>query len=272
MNEFRADLHCHSTCSDGTFSPEELVKHAHEIGLKGLAITDHDTTAAFALAEPTAKSLGIDLITGIEFSAFHYETSIHILGYSYDPENSAIQELCHRQTIRRNNRNALILEKLDKLRFPVTMEEVIALAQTARVIGRPHIAQVMVKKGYVRNVQEAFRKFLGDGKRAFVPSSAIGIQETIDAIHNGNGLAVLAHPHLIVKQKVLRQLLEMNFDGLECYYSRFPREKNQKWIDIVVKKGWLSTGGSDFHGEVKPETALGCAWTDYASFQKIKKI
>jgi predicted metal-dependent phosphoesterase TrpH len=271
MNVFRADLHCHSTCSDGSMSPAELVKHAHAVGLAGLSITDHDSIDAHDLALPYAKQLGMELIPGVEFSASHFGVSIHVLGYSYESNHPALQALCQRQTARRLNRNHLILEKLNKLEMPLSMEEVVPLEQIETTIGRPHIAQAMVKKGYVDSIQQAFRKFLGEGKRAFVQGNTISVQETIDAIHAAQGWAILAHPHLIVHNRTLKQLLEMNFDGLECYYSRFSKEKNDRWIQIANKKNWLITGGSDFHGTIKPDVALGCAWIDQLAFQKIQK-
>lgn len=273
MNEFRADLHCHSTCSDGSLSPEELVRLAVEKGLQGLSITDHDTIAAYELALPHAKQLGLELIPGVEFSASHNDISIHILGYSYVSNHPALQELCEKHSARRLNRNGLILEKLKHLGMPIAMEEVLAFSGLPEAVslGRPHIAQAMVKKGYVDSIEHAFKRFLSEGKSAYAVGNLISAKETIEAIHNAKGLAVIAHPHLIAHNRTLKQLLEMNFDGLECYYSRFQKEKNQRWVSLAEKKGWLKTGGSDFHGKIKPDISLGCAWVDRTTFQKMQE-
>lgn len=266
MNEFRADLHCHSTCSDGTLTPEELVRHAKEIGLAGLSITDHDTIATYPLALLVAKEIDLEMISGVEFSAVHKNTSIHILGYAFDLKSPAIHSLCERHRHRREERNQAILERLAEHRMPISEEEL----ESEGTVGRPHIAQAMVKKGYVKTLVEAFKRFLGEGKPCHVRISHVTVEETIDVIHQGKGFAVIAHPHLMHNQKTLRELLEMNFDGIECFYGKFTPQDEQKWVDIAEKKGWLMTGGSDFHGELKPHIPLGCSWVGQETFQLLK--
>ena len=270
MKEFRADLHCHSTCSDGTYTPEELVRLAAEIGLGGLAITDHDTVDAFSLALPLAKSFGLELLPGIEFSTGLFGVSVHILGYGFQWDHPAIRALCEKHSLRRAERNAEILKNLARLGFPLDLEEVIPQGQH-HTIGRPHIAQAMVNRGYVSSIQEAFKRYIGDGKPGFSRGVAYTPQETIEAVHAANGFAVIAHPHLIDHAEILRHLLEMPFDGIECFYAKFMRDQNSRWIQIADKKKWLKTGGSDFHGTVKPTIPLGASWVDQKTFHTLAK-
>jgi 3',5'-nucleoside bisphosphate phosphatase len=266
MNEFRADLHCHSTCSDGTLTPEKLIQHAIDIGLRGLSITDHDTTEAYKTAIETAKQAGLELVSGIEFSSSHQKISVHILGYSFDPFHPAILNLCSKHDLRRQERNQQILERLSKLGIPLQHDEIEIPSEKHQTIGRPHIALAMVKRGYVESVQEAFKKYLGEGRLAYVSGSAFTIEETLQTIHEAHGFAVIAHPHLIEKSSLIQQLSEMNFDGIECYYGTFHLEQEERWIKMAKRKNWLITGGSDFHGEIKPTIPLGCSWVNQETF------
>lgn len=266
--DYRADLHCHTTCSDGTLTPEQVLHLAKERGLSGLSITDHDTLDAytdetFALA----KELGIELFTGVEFSTRYHKISVHILGYGIK-KTDRLLKFCEAHKLRRNVRNRAILEKLRNLSLIVTDEELEA-KKTGEVVGRPHIAQIMVEKGYVKNIQDAFDRYIGDRKCCFVEGEPFGVQETIDEIHVASGKAFIAHPHLIQKSGILKILLGMNFDGIECYYSLLYNEMEKKWLKIAKEKNWLISGGSDFHGEVKPQIPLGCSWVDREAVDRI---
>lgn len=269
MNEngtFRADLHCHSTYSDGTFTPHELVKHALNSGLNGLAITDHDNVDAYGCAKPLADALGLMMITGVEFSAVHKGSSVHILGYGFKADSICIRELCSKHAERRLERNAAILHNLEKLGMPLLQEDLKEFSSNESTLGRPHIAQAMIKKGYVLTLQEAFKNYLGEGQAAFERGDSISVEETIQVIHKGGGVAVIAHPHLLKNQHLEHDLLEMPFDGIEAYYSSMPCYQHQRWIKIAKKKHWLITGGSDFHGAIKPAISLGCSWVPYETF------
>lgn len=272
--EFRADLHCHSTCSDGTKTPEQLLNIAKEIGLSALSITDHDTKEAYAVAIPFAKELGISLIPGIELSAHLDGISVHILGYGFDLESPSINELCQWHTQRRKDRNLAILDRLAKHGMQITYEEIetsipVEYKSYPRTIGRPHIAFAMVHKKYVANTQEAFNKYLAEGKSCFVRGDTYGVKDTIAAIHKARGIAVIAHPHLIKNTKLLNELLSMDFDGIECFYGKFHPYNHERWLKIAKKKNWLVTGGSDFHGEAKPNITLGCSWIGNEHFQSL---
>lgn len=262
------DLHCHSYYSDGSCSPRELIDLAIDLDLTGLSITDHDTVDAYQTAVPYAQEKGLKLIPGVEFSSGFNETSIHVLGYSFIPDNPIILNFCKRHEKRRKQRNRAILDLLVKHQMPIDEHELIRPVQGVfpKSIGRPHIALQMVKKGYVKDMNEAFKKYLGDNKPCYIPGDYFSTAETIDVIHQANGIAVLAHPHLIDRRRVVNQLLELEFDGIEAYYARFPLSQCQKWITKAEERSWLITGGSDFHGTVKPHNMLGSSWTPQETF------
>jgi hypothetical protein len=275
--DFRADLHCHSTYSDGSLSPLELLQLAKANGLKGLSITDHDTIEAYASAIPAAQEVGVELISGVEFSAMHNEASVHILGYAFDLSNQPLQAFCQRHKQRRENRNQAILDKLAALGMPVSKDDIeeclsILLPHEKCTIGRPHIAQVLVKKGFVETVTEAFGKYIGEGRPCYARGETFSVEETISVIHNANGVAIIAHPHLIKDSGIVIKLLGMNFDGLEGYYAMFSLSQQERWLKIAKNKNWLITGGSDFHGAVKPMIPLGCSWIGEDTFRYLQEL
>lgn len=269
MNGFRADLHCHTTCSDGTVKPQDIIQIACDLGLQGLSITDHDTIEAYKEALPAAQAKQFPLISGVEFSAVHRNASIHILAYSFPLSSTGIQEFCQRHNQRREQRNRAILELLAFQGMPLSQEDFspdLFSDKSQHSIGRPHIALAMMKKGYVPSIQKAFQEYIGEGKSCYVPGNAFSIEETLEIIHQAQGLAIIAHPHLIENVGILRDLLSMNFDGIEGYYARFPRNAHDRWLKIGAHKGWIITGGSDFHGEIKPNLPLGSSWVNEETF------
>jgi 3',5'-nucleoside bisphosphate phosphatase len=264
---FRADLHCHTTFSDGTMTPSELLAHAKQIGLSALAITDHDTIEAYGTAPAVAKQLGLLLGHGVEFSSTFEGLSVHILGYDFDLLSSSIQVLCEKHRLRRKERNKAILEKLSRLQMPILEEELLEMGE--RSIGRPHIAKLMVQKKYVPTIKQAFNRYIGDGKPCFAPGKEISAEETIAVIHEGGGKAFIAHPHLLGHAAKTKRLLELKFDGIECHYARFLPEQESRWLKIAKEKNWLVSGGSDFHGSNKEYIELGCSWVNEVIFHQI---
>lgn len=263
---FRADLHCHTTCSDGTYSPVDLVKLAHETGLNGLSITDHDTVEAYKSALPAARNYDLPLVSGVEFSAVHRQHSVHILAYSFPLDSTLIQDFCLQHSQQRLKRNQAILNKLTSQGMPIQEEEIYSHSKPFHTVGRPHIALAMLKKGYVTSIQEAFSKYIGEGKPCYEMGRYFDVEETIDLIHRAKGLAIIAHPHLIEESQILLDLLRMNFDGIEGYYGRFQPKEQERWVKIGLKKGWIITGGSDFHGDIKPNLSLGNSWVNQETF------
>jgi predicted metal-dependent phosphoesterase TrpH len=271
MNEFRADLHCHTTCSDGTLSPEELIRLAASLNLQGLSITDHDTIEAYSYAIPFFEETGIKWISGAEFSAMLEGVSIHILAYSFQLNHPAIRAFCQKHSERRVERNRAILEMLAKHGMPIDEKEVLETAPLLpahmhRSITRPHIALAMVRKRYVATIQEAFNKYLREGGPCYASGNAFSIEETVETIHQAMGLAFIAHPHLINDSQKVHKLLQMNVDGIECYYAKFHPQENERWLKMAKKKNLLISGGSDFHGDIKPNIQLGCSWVNEETF------
>lgn len=268
MTLLRADLHCHSSCSDGSLTPSELLQNAVDSGLQGLSITDHDTVDAYETAFDGAKALGLTLISGVEFSTALRGQSIHILGYAFDPDNPALRYLCERHTHRREDRLQKILERLCQEGFSLNEEDVRAHSEGSS-IGRPHIAAAMMEKGYVHSIKEAFQNYLAEGKPCYVPGALFSPEETIDVIHGAQGKAVIAHPHLIKSRPTVNRLLQLDFDGIECYYARFPPDQERPWLKLAEKRALLVTGGSDFHGSAKPHLPLGCSWAPEDTFLRL---
>lgn len=263
--EFRADLHCHTTFSDGTETPYDLIQLACKVGLQGLSITDHDTIGAYQEAIPAAQAKNLSLISGVELSAVHHSTSVHILAYSFSLSSPVMEEFCQQHYQRRQVRSQQILDRLALQGMPLAFDEVSSL-ESKHSIGRPHIALAMVKKGYASSIQNAFHDYLREGKSCYVPGQSFSVEQTIEVIHQAKGLAIIAHPHLIQNVGVLRDLLGMPFDGIEGYYARFPASAHERWLKIGAHKGWIITGGSDFHGAIKPHLSLGCSWVNAEMF------
>ncbi len=256
--------------------PNQLLIHAAEKGLNALSITDHDSIDAYTPETlEKAKQLGIMLIPGVEFSTGINRTSIHLLGYNFSLQSPEMTSLCEFHTNRRIIRYRAILKRLSQLNMPIEENDLLQSVaafnpkQHNMIIGRPHIAQMMVKLGYVQSIQDAFKKYLGDGCSCYVQGEYISPEKTIEVIHKAGGVAVIAHPHLIKNPEVLALLLNMNFDGIECYYSKFSMEEHQRWIKIAQRRNWLITGGSDFHGDIKPMISLGCSWINEEHFNRL---
>ncbi len=262
----RNDCHCHTTFSDGTLSVPDLLNLAKERQLSGLSITDHDTIAAYETALPLAKDLGLTLVSGIEISTELERTSIHVLGYGFSLQSPDLIRFCQQLQQERENRNEKILERLAKIKMPITMAELRAEFGEGS-IGRPHIAKLMMKKGYAKSMKQAFSRYLGDKGRCYVHGFQCDVEAAIELIQRAGGFAVLAHPHYIKPSKLIDKLIDMPFDGIEVYYGHLSLKQEQPWLDIAHKKNWLITGGSDFHGEKKTFHPLGCSWTPEETFQ-----
>lgn len=265
--ERKVDLHCHSVYSDGSLQPRELVDLASQMGFGGLSITDHDTIAAFGEANQYALQKGLILLPGVEISAQFRSEPVHILGYSFDPYANSLIEFCRIHRERREIRNRQIIDRLVRAGMSMTMEEVKALSPHAATYGRPHIALAMIRHGYVENAALAFRHFIGAGKSCYVEGEKWTVAEALDAIHQARGKAVLAHPQLLKARSLIQELLALPFDGLEAYYSSMTSDVNRRWCEIAHSHGLFVTGGSDFHGVMKPENHFGSSWAPQETVQ-----
>lgn len=261
---FRADLHCHSTCSDGSLSPNELVDLAVSRDLQGLSITDHDAFNAYPDVLAYAASKGLEMVTGVEFSASLKGKSVHILGYAFDPENKELKAFTDRHLNRRLMRNRELLSNLRQEGVEISEEDL--YNSPSHMIGRPHIAQLMVEKGYVKDIRTAFKKFLGDGSKCFVPGPLFSVEETLEKIRHARGKPVLAHPHLYDSKKFVKQVLELGFWGIECTYGSLSIEQNAPWHTLAKELGLHKTAGSDFHGLAKSNASLGSSFVSREQF------
>jgi len=255
------DLHTHSTASDGTYSPKELVRLAKKIGLNGLALTDHDTLSGLKEAFEEAKKLELPFLCGIEISVkYERQGHFHLLGYFLTPEIPEIEETLKKLQEARRKRNQKVVEKLQALGIDITYEELLRMGKGE--IGRPHIARLLFEKGVVKNIQEAFEKYLKKGAPAYVPKSLLSPEEAISLILKAKGVPVLAHPvSLKLPEEELfsyiKQLKSSGLKGIEAYYTEHTKEFTEFLLDLAKELDLLITGGSDFHGENKPDIKLG---------------
>ncbi len=257
----RLDLHLHTTHSDGSCTPTEVVNLAHQAGVTALAITDHDIVTGIAEAMTAGQPYGIEIIPGVEISSSTGNSELHILGYFLDWQDSDL--LARLTTLRdsRHRRNPLIIERLQTLGIEITYDEVRTLAETES-IGRPHIARVLMNKGVVTSAKEAFDRFLAEGKPAHVPRELPTPSEAIQLIKAAGGIAVLAHPTWVrTTDQPLRDLLQRlrtdGLDGVEVYYSTHNPRQTREYLSLAQQLGLLVTGGSDFHGLTKPDIDVG---------------
>jgi hypothetical protein len=258
-----ADLHTHSTASDGQYTPAELVRLAKERGLEVLALTDHDTVDGVAEAVETGKNLGLRVLSGVELGAKEHK-NLHILGYQFDPADPNLTELCRKLRDGRDERKYRIIDFLHEKGVDIPLDEVEELAGGGS-IGRPHFAQVMVRHGYVSTTREAFDRYLDTDEYQRIERFKADARTCVEAIRAAGGKVSLAHPYQLglsneQLEELVQKLTDRGLDGLECRYPRHTPEQTAFYLKLAQKYGLHPTGGSDFHGEkVKPDISLA-AW------------
>lgn len=254
------DLHTHTTASDGSMTPEELVRHAFYKGLAAVAVTDHDTLNGVEEALEEGKRLGIEVIAGVEISV-SFTPEMHLLGYFFHGNYSSILKTLEELREKREQRNPRIVNKLNELGFDITMSEVNSLA-AGGIIGRPHIARAMIDKGYVASIEEAFDKYLASGRPAYFKKDKLTPAEGISEITRAGGVPALAHPIYLQLStgrldNLLEQLAGMGLKGIEAYYTENTAEQTAELLQLAQKHKLVVTGGSDFHGGFKPDIEIG---------------
>ena len=261
----KIDLHCHSSYSDGIFTPRQLLEMAEKKKLTIFSITDHDSVKGTAIAKRESANYSFSYITGIEISARYKQEKIEILGYNFNTDNSAFKQSLLKLQNSRRDRIYKILAKFQEIGINISYDDVIKEVGEASSPGRPHFARAMRTKGYVNSVKEAFTKYLAEGRPAYVPRQAIEPKEAIRLINQANGIAVLPHPLFVEKhdlkrmEELLDLLISWGMKGIEVYYnyqnifSDFPSKKilevSKFLLDYCKKNDLLVTGGSDFHGD-----------------------
>lgn len=266
------DLHTHSSASDGQLAPAEVIAHAERAGLAAIALTDHDTTVGLAEAAQAAASFPeLRFVPGIEVSANHGPRAVHMLGLGIDPGNEPLQQTLAEMRHARRERNPEMIRRLQNAGVQITLEDVEQIAarqspQTPaelRIVSRLHMAEAMRAKGYVRDRQEAFERYLGEHCPTYVPKERLTSAEAVAEIGRAGGLAVLAHPfslkceNRLQLETILRSMQSAGLVGVEVYHSDHSPEQTRMYLDLARKLGLMVSGGSDFHGAHKPAVRMG---------------
>jgi predicted metal-dependent phosphoesterase TrpH len=258
----RIDLHAHTTHSDGTLEPQDLVRHARAVGLAALAVTDHDTTSALPRAREVGIAEGVEIIDGCEVSASMNGMNVHVLAYGFRPTDPAFLRFLESVCVERDVRNEAILARLSELGVPVTHEEVNVHVR-GRIVARPHVARALVDRGYVPDVRTAFQRYLGDRAPAFVAGSLPSPAVAIGAIVAAGGVAVLAHPRQLRLEgregyaPAIAAMAEAGLTGIEVDHPSHEPADRALFRELAASFGLVASGGSDFHGSNKPHIALG---------------
>ena len=242
-----ADLHIHSNFSDGLLSPEEIVKKARDAGLTVISITDHDIVDGIDPAIAEGEIQGVKVIPGIEFTTDLPDTEIHILGYYIDHKAQWLKELLSRIREDRTNRIYKIVDKLNKIGVDISADDVLKLAEKGSA-GRPHVARVLLEKGFVKSIQEAFNRYLDSKAPAYVPHFRLTPAQAIETIKKAGGIPVFAHPAVSNKGEMIPELMMKGLAGIEVFYSKHSNAQVNHYRALALKYGLLMTGGSDFHG------------------------
>ena len=243
----RINLHLHTNVSDGLLSPVQLLRRAREVGLDLISITDHDSSDAYRMLP--AESSPLRIIPGMEISSLHENNDVHILALGCDLDSPELVEMTEMYLIGRRERAIRMLELLRDLGMEISLDEVVQVAGSRELIVRPHIAQVLVKRGYCSTKNEAFDKYIGNFKPAYVPKPELTVPEAIRIIHAAQGKAIIAHPGKLEKLSYIEEFIAMGIDGLEVWHPDHYQLDIDNFIAICQKNGLYMTAGSDFHGE-----------------------
>jgi 3',5'-nucleoside bisphosphate phosphatase len=282
-HELSIDLHIHSTASDGTLSPTDIIAMALRLGLGAIAITDHDSIAGSREALLSSIPPELGFLTGVEMSSepppsYPGSGSIHILGYALRLDDPELNRTLERLQTARKNRNPEILQRLNQLGIPMRLEELEREAAGGQA-GRPHIATLLIKKGVVKTIDEAFDRYLGNGKPAYVDKFRIECHQAIELINGAGGIAVLAHPGLLELnddeplEEMLQEMIAMGLKGLEVVFTEHSPEQTRRYTEIARRHMLLMTGGTDFHGDTHPDVRMGVGKGDlsvpYSLYEKL---
>lgn len=243
------DLHTHTTASDGHLSPADLVRDAWMAGIRVLAVTDHDTTAALAEVGRAAARFGLTHVPGIEITAIDDGRDVHVLGYFFDAASAPLAECLAGQRAARRERVRVIGARLARAGMPIDVERLLAEAPPQRAVGRPAIAAALVAAGYARTIHEAFDQWLVEGRPAWVPREGPGVREVVDLLHGAGGIASLAHPVLYGRDDDIPRWREAGLDAIEVWHSEHDATTSARYLETARRLDLLATGGSDFHGD-----------------------
>lgn len=271
----RYDLHVHSDFSDGQYSPEKLIQLALERDLDGIAITDHDNISGIPVANKFIsenKISNFELIPGIEFGTTYLNDEVHILGYFIDYNNKDLISVINNLNKWRESRTLKILEKIKRIGMDINEEDLI-LASNNNFTGRVPIAKALVEKGYVKDISEAFEKYIGIGKPCYVAKDNYSIKEIINIIQKASGVAILAHPILLYNEKTIDYVRSCGIDGIESTHSKYDKKSNLEFEEYADEHKILTTGGSDCHGRpIDGELLLGEYITTNLELERMREV
>ena len=255
------DLHLHTTASDGTASPAQTVQTARELGLTAIAVTDHDTVSGVNEALAHGAALGVEVVPGVEVSSDYRDNNIHVLGYFVDPTSPALRAVADWVRVERAERNEKVVAMLAADGFAISMEELEA-AYPGALLGRPHIAEFLMRRGYVESVTDGFDRYLEVGRKYYLPTRRIPLSRAVTAIRDAGGLASLAHPlqyryPLPEVEELIDRAVHLGVDAMECYYSGYTPEETRWLLMQAERRGLGVSGGSDWHGTRKPYITMG---------------
>ncbi|MDH4223699.1 MAG: PHP domain-containing protein [candidate division Zixibacteria bacterium] len=269
MEKKYIDLHIHTTASDGLLSPEKVVELSRELNLSAIAIADHDTVDGFQRAKVKASAVGIEVISAVELSIAYKKIDFHLLGYLIDCEGEEFRKKIASFRQERILRGEKMVVKLNELGVPLHIDSVKNIAGDASV-GRPHLADALLKNDYVKSYDEAFTRYLGYHAPAYVPKRYLTPREGIELIHSVKGLAILAHPGTSHRDELLVDFMEMGIDGIEAYHSQYDNFLIKHYISWAKKYSLLYTGGSDCHGRGH-EILIGKVKVPYRCLDMLKE-
>ena len=262
-----ADLHVHTHASDGEFSPEETVRRARDAGLAAVGVADHDSVNGIEAAIEAGERFGIEVVPGVELSSELADREVHILGYFIDWRDEKFRVLLNIIQDVRKWRAQRMVEKLQGLGINITYEEVLEEAGRAAAVCRPHIARVMLKHGYIKDIQDAFDLYLKSDKPAYVKRYEMSPSEAIGYIRGVGGIPVLAHPVFADVDEILPAYVEMGLRGIEVYHIKQDEATSRRYEELARKHGLLITGGTDSHG---PDEPIGTIKIPYEHVEKLK--
>lgn len=266
-----ADLHVHTFYSDSTFSPEEVVSCAKERGLAAIAICDHDTVDGIDPCMAIGLEKGVEIIPGIEMSVEKMDAEIHVLGYFLDWKQDWLRKKLKEIQDSRVKRIFIMIEKLKAMGVEVSAEEVLKIAVNKGSVGRLHVAKAMLKSGAIKNLREAFNKYIGFAKPCYVPYTKLSPKDTMSLILKAGGVPVIAHPHLIGNDEYIDEFISHGLKGLEVYHTDHKPHVSKRYEEMAKEKGLMMTGGSDCHGMGKGRILMGTVRVPYELVEKLRE-
>lgn len=265
------DLHVHTSASDGLFTPSEIIEGSLKLGLQAIAITDHDTVDGYVEAARMVDARVMEVVPGVELSSNHKGSDIHILGYYIDHQNPEFVKKILKFRQYRYERGESMVARLNELGLNLSMDTVKTIAGDSS-LGRPHVADALLREEFVQTYDEAFARYLGYHAPAYVPKRVLTSPQAIDLIHLIRGVAVLAHPGTLRHDEFIPDLIEMGLDGIEAYHSQHNRNDVTRYKNLAKKSGIIYTGGSDCHGPRKGKSLIGTQRVPYSVLVKLKKV